>query len=108
MSPLDRPEALVLLALAFVGLVVWFRHAWQRARRDRAAELVWAEALAGPVRTYTPEAPVPSCWLDRCDNPDPDTWVYSRNTGWLLVCRKCAHEGAAHGWWIIPDGARGA
>lgn len=101
MSPLDAPVAVVVLALAFLGFVVWFRQAWLRARRDRAF------ALDVPV-PYTAEVPWPTCWLDRCDNPDPDTWVYSRNTGWLLVCHRCAHEGAAHGWWSIPDGVRGA
>lgn len=104
MSPLDAPVAVVVLALAFLGFVVWFRQAWLRARRARRSSTRPGAPL-GPVHDTPFNA---TCWVDRCDNPDPDTWVYSRNTGWLLVCHRCAHEGAAHGWWSIPDGVRGA
>lgn len=97
MSPLDVPVAFVLLAISAGVTVSWLWGAFKRARADRLDP-------DQPV-PYTPEVPAATCWLDRCDEPDPDQWVYNRQTGWLLVCHRCAVQGTALGWFQWPETA---
>lgn len=120
MSPADQPIAIGLLVVSALAFVVWITDAARRARRDRhlAAHVVTDpacvahdprrvdEARGVPCRVCLPFEPTEyladwECRVYGCARP-ASVWVITNGaTAHTFVCRKCAHEGAALGWWTL-------
>lgn len=94
MSPLDVPIALTLLALSALAFVLWFGQALRRARRARDVEVL-SEPLGDNFLAEW------ECRVSNCDRA-ASVWVVQRPFGVrMFVCRTCAHDGAALGWWAL-------
>lgn len=92
MSPADQPIAIGLAVVSALAFVVWITDASRRARRDRQREAaldVW------PEDDYLGEW---ECRVADCDR-SASVWVDQPYAGRMFVCRTCAADGAALGWW---------